>query len=410
MSKPRLVAAWVLCVLITLGTTEICLRLLPRWKLAAPALALVPQEYEFWRYDADLGWSRVPGSSGVFSNGYFHGFVTNDEAGNRRNSRAGTYEAGYDNIFCIGDSTTASLEVDDDQTVPALLERELRARGQRVNVLNLGVRGYGTDQAVRAAIRFAPRYRPTDVIYTYVYNDLYDNSNLRRRKRRFGKGAYVKRRGDDSFHEYNYPVPRYPDDYAGLVLMDRTCEPYIYETTVDDRDTRWQTVERQIREHLYLYRALRFLARRIVGADSKPAPPSGVDPFDIVNSGDAQWTKECDLAYQDGGVTRERCHAYFDAQLKFLLALLRNEMPTVRRVHLVQFPDPSADHSTTVRLFSAMRQEGLIDSYVDLDDEAVGAGIDLNRLRCAGDPHFCEEGNRWIASVILERVAFSGSS
>ena len=55
-----------------------------------------------------------------------------------------------------------------------------------------------------------------------------------------------------------------------------------------------------------------------------------------------------------------------------------------------------------------MRQEGLIDSYVDLDDEAVGAGIDLNRLRCAGDPHFCEEGNRWIASVILERVAFYG--
>jgi len=53
-----------------------------------------------------------------------------------------------------------------------------------------------------------------------------------------------------------------------------------------------------------------------------------------------------------------------------------------------------------------MLQEGLLNSYVNLDDAAVAANIDLARLRCTGDPHFCEEGNQWIASVILARVAF----
>ena len=123
---------------------------------------------------------------------------------NRQNSRQGTYVEGYANILFAGDSRTVSLEVDDDQTVPALLERGLRARGLRYNVINLGVSGHGTDQAVRKAIAFSERYRPTDIIYMFTDSDTYDNNVLKPIAGNPAKGVYVRDADRDPFAPYDF--------------------------------------------------------------------------------------------------------------------------------------------------------------------------------------------------------------
>ena len=49
-------------------------------------------------------------------------------------------------VLIVGDSFTLGYTVDHEDTIPALLERRLRAEGRPVEVLNGGTEGYSTDQ------------------------------------------------------------------------------------------------------------------------------------------------------------------------------------------------------------------------------------------------------------------------
>src|SRR5262245_51344650 len=200
----------------TLVLAEAALRLVLGRELGRPpADAERSAEHTFWRKDASLGWSNIPGASGHFTNGLFDGRVHFDSSGNRMNAAQETRVPGFRNIFFLGDSTTASLEVDDDETVPALLEQAMRRGGLEVNVLNLGVRGYGTDQSVGKALDLAGKLPPDEIIYMYVENDVWDNNVLREAGRRYGKGAWVRGEGESSFSPLRDPVPDDPVGFFG---------------------------------------------------------------------------------------------------------------------------------------------------------------------------------------------------
>src|SRR5262249_22027948 len=160
---------------------------------------------------------NTPNSSGIYTNGHFQGLVTTDELGNRRNSRDGSYVEGYSNILFAGDSRAISLEVNDDETVPSLVERGLRARGGRVTVINVCSTAYGTDQAVRKAIAFSSRYRPTDITYLFTDSDTYDNNVLKPKAGAMTKGAYVRDADRATFTAYKFPVASQPPGYLGVV-------------------------------------------------------------------------------------------------------------------------------------------------------------------------------------------------
>jgi lysophospholipase L1-like esterase len=83
-------------------------------------------------------------------------------------------------IVSLGDSFTVGYEVEGDETFSAVLERELRARGVRAEVLNAGVSGFGTAEEVLYLERELWKYDPDLVLLSYFPNDLLDSvrSNL----------------------------------------------------------------------------------------------------------------------------------------------------------------------------------------------------------------------------------------
>jgi lysophospholipase L1-like esterase len=74
-------------------------------------------------------------------------------------------------IVLLGDSYAFGLGVDQEQTVAALLEARIRALGEDVAVLNLGVPGYQTGQELALAERLAFSLHPEVVVLLFFGND-----------------------------------------------------------------------------------------------------------------------------------------------------------------------------------------------------------------------------------------------
>lgn len=98
-----------------------------------------------FRYDPDLGWSTNPGTR------CHKGQYIYDTAGVRalsvRRKLAPRAAPGVLRIGLFGDSFTHGDDVNLDATWGHVLEQELKAQGVAAEVLNLGVSGYGIDQA-----------------------------------------------------------------------------------------------------------------------------------------------------------------------------------------------------------------------------------------------------------------------
>jgi hypothetical protein len=62
-----------------------------------------------------------------------------------------------------------------DRIYTSLLEQELRKRGIEAEVVNAGVQGYATDQALLLLERMAPLYRPDVVLFGSTLNDFGGN-------------------------------------------------------------------------------------------------------------------------------------------------------------------------------------------------------------------------------------------
>ena len=95
---------------------------------------------------------------------------------------------GVRRVLVVGDSQVAGFEVAEDETFTRVAERELRAQGIPIEIINAGFRGYGTDQVLLFVQDEGLRYRPDLVVYVWAYNDPEDNMTVHRPFRRFGKG------------------------------------------------------------------------------------------------------------------------------------------------------------------------------------------------------------------------------
>jgi hypothetical protein len=84
--------------------------------------------------------------------------------------------AGTLRIVSLGDSFTVGYEVDVTQTFSAVLERELRAAGKNVEVLNAGVSGFSNAEQCLYLERELFKYQPDLVLATFFGNDLVDNT------------------------------------------------------------------------------------------------------------------------------------------------------------------------------------------------------------------------------------------
>lgn len=79
---------------------------------------------------------------------------------------------GRTRIVALGDSVTFGNDLAYAETWPAVLERELRASGHVVDVLDLGLGGYDTTQEVATLEALGLAFQPAHVILGFCVNDL----------------------------------------------------------------------------------------------------------------------------------------------------------------------------------------------------------------------------------------------
>ncbi len=129
---------------------------------------------DFTRYHPVLGWDGIPGVRLPL----LGQVVTLNSQGNRSPEVPFEKPAGVRRVVLLGDSQAWGLGMADDQTIGAQLEARLNARGGAPwQVVNLGVSGYGTDQAFLKHLLQGRRYEPDVVVEVAFKNDISENES-----------------------------------------------------------------------------------------------------------------------------------------------------------------------------------------------------------------------------------------
>jgi GDSL-like Lipase/Acylhydrolase family len=132
---------------------------------------------EDWQVDPLLGWVQRPDLDLTMRTvyGWTVHFRTNED-GLTPPSAKRVRTPGRKRIMIFGDSTVVGRLVPQDQTITAQLEHLLRDRGINAEVINAGVQGYATDQALLRMEQLLPIYKPDIAMYCLCDNDFRGNA------------------------------------------------------------------------------------------------------------------------------------------------------------------------------------------------------------------------------------------
>jgi hypothetical protein len=157
----------------------------------------------FVELDPELGFVPAAGLSDY----PYEGAKVNTNSAHMRGKREYSVErTDAARVVVVGDSFTFGQCANDDETYPAVMEATL----PNTEVLNLGVMGYGQDQALLRMRRDGFRYRPDIVVFGF------HKSNMRRNLMSFrGYGKPRFRMTDSGLVLENVPVPM-PEAYDRL--------------------------------------------------------------------------------------------------------------------------------------------------------------------------------------------------
>ena len=133
----------------------------------------------FWQDDERFGWFHTPGAEGYYFNppGEYNAYARVNSAGLMDQEYAQEKPAGVYRILVLGDSFTEGLRVPMDAAFHSILEEELNAAGKRVEVINAGVAGWGTDQELLFYQEVGREYQPDMVLLAFFPgNDIMNNA------------------------------------------------------------------------------------------------------------------------------------------------------------------------------------------------------------------------------------------
>ncbi len=192
---------WLIALASTIAALLVAEVLLRAWRPQAQRVFLLQSRSEsergkFCVYDPTLGWVGKPNVDDTFDAPDTHHQVHQ----NRYGFRGPTIEFARTRarrVVVLGDSFVWGLGVDDDELFTTLLAHD---SSPRLEVVNLGVSGYGTDQELLLWQQLGQRFRPDLVLLVVTpWTDLYDNQFAER---------------------YDYPKPlfRWDEATANLVL------------------------------------------------------------------------------------------------------------------------------------------------------------------------------------------------
>lgn len=168
-SKAVALAVVLVSILAMLGIAEIAVRLQGR----APEVARLSVGRYQWSPNPDLGYEPVPQAPGTTASGdRFDPNWRFNRLGFRDRDHAPAPQPGVFRIVVIGDSIAEGFGVDDDSaTFPALLEKNMGEAGHEIEVVNLAVSGYNTQQEVAMLVERGLGFQPDLVLLQYCPND-----------------------------------------------------------------------------------------------------------------------------------------------------------------------------------------------------------------------------------------------
>lgn len=141
------------------------------------------QEAEVWRVrgvfqvDKELIYSLKPQTERFWESGAFVEHVKINRFGLRDTEIRDKSE--YEKrIIVLGDSMTFGHGVNNAEAYPNQMEGIYNKNGRRIDVINAGVRGYGTDQSYKLFVTQLRSLKPDLVIFAICMNDVFDNINL----------------------------------------------------------------------------------------------------------------------------------------------------------------------------------------------------------------------------------------
>lgn len=134
---------------------------------------------QFYLTDPLLGWRLRPNAEG-WQTEEGKQFVRINSAGYRDLEREIKKPKDVYRIAVLGDSFTQAMEVALAEAFPAVVEQELKhcegLAGKTPEVLNFGVKGYGTGQELLSLKRDVWQYQPDFVVLAvFSENDVFDN-------------------------------------------------------------------------------------------------------------------------------------------------------------------------------------------------------------------------------------------
>lgn len=177
-------------VLVSCVALEIAARIALGSRFVFGAYAGPPQQI-CGEYDAELGWKNRPSTRVAIAQSGATYSVTINSRGQRGLEYEFEKPASKLRVVVLGDSTSWGWGVDDRRMWPRLVEGALAGASPRgetivcygedvpvvqgVEIINLAVPGYGTDQELLAFERDGVKYAPDLVLLGLVHNDTQSN-------------------------------------------------------------------------------------------------------------------------------------------------------------------------------------------------------------------------------------------
>ena len=195
----------VLALAVFLGLSEIALRL-----FQVPfRVGWTPAEYRISRFDPALGWSYLPNLSTVqrFGSQGRQVAIYTSAAAYRVAAPRASADAAAPTLIFAGCSYTFGHGLPYEETFPG---RVASLPGNPLQVINLGVQGYGTDQSLLSLKEMMPKLNAKVVVYTFLLDHVKRNDNADRRfifpKARFpGTKPRYELASDGSLRETSRP-------------------------------------------------------------------------------------------------------------------------------------------------------------------------------------------------------------
>ena len=137
-------------------------------RLLLPQMApRTAQLTKFWQYDSRYGWAHIPGTSGTFEAYGIDALVQINAKGFRGPQVEYARDPKRQRILALGDSYVWGYGVNKDE----MFTEQLRKTRPEVEVVNLGVSGYSTDQELLLYRNEGAKYKADLVMIVVCDND-----------------------------------------------------------------------------------------------------------------------------------------------------------------------------------------------------------------------------------------------